>query len=376
MTYPRIDVGMYIPAKPPLAGVEQLVSAARQTPFDSVFMWDHILDFFPQAIWDEEFSWLASFSTSPHEWFDFQTLLGYLAGKAPEVRLGVGVAEPIRRHPIILAQAMLTLSHLSSRPPILGIGSGERMNTEPYGLEFSHSVSKLEEALQIIRLAFTSQGPITFQGRYFQLDNAVLDLQPAAGNTPEIWVSAHGPRMLQLTGQYGDGWYPFAVASPEDYAARLAVIRTAATEAGRDPDAITPAFHCITIVAPTEEEARMMLNTKAVRFLGLIFPGEIWQLFGREHPLGGRGFRGYLDILPQAYDRTTLDDAIDQVPPAMIESLLWGTPEQIVNKLRAFGEAGLRHVVPMVASAAVSEEAAQFSVQALGEIAQALQSGE
>ncbi len=60
----------------------------------------------------------------------------------------------------------------------------------------------------------------------------------------------------------------------------------------------------------------------------------------------------------------------------MIESLMWGTPEQLVHKFRAFGEAGLRHVVPILASAAVSEAAAQFSVQALGEIAQALQSGE
>ncbi len=48
----------------------------------------------------------------------------------------------------------------------------------------------------------------------------------------------------------------------------------------------------------------------------------------------------------------------------------------LVYKLRAFVEAGLRYVVPLVASAAVSEQAAQFSVQAMGEMARALQSGE
>ncbi len=85
MTYPRISVGMYVPAQPPLVGVEQLISAAEQFQLDSVFIWDHIVDFFPQAIWDEEFSWQASRSTSPHEWFEFQALLGYLAGKAPGV---------------------------------------------------------------------------------------------------------------------------------------------------------------------------------------------------------------------------------------------------------------------------------------------------
>ncbi len=50
MTAPRIDVGMYVPAKPPLSGVEQLVSVAQQNQFESVFIWDHVVDFFPQAI--------------------------------------------------------------------------------------------------------------------------------------------------------------------------------------------------------------------------------------------------------------------------------------------------------------------------------------
>jgi len=51
---------------------------------------------------------------------------------------------------------MLTLAHLSPRAPILGIGAGERLNTEPFGLSVSHQVSRLEEALQIIRMAFTA----------------------------------------------------------------------------------------------------------------------------------------------------------------------------------------------------------------------------
>ena len=62
MTYSRIDVSMYIPAKPPRARIEQLVSVAQQLPCNSMFIWDHVLDFFPQAIWDEEFSWLAKHS--------------------------------------------------------------------------------------------------------------------------------------------------------------------------------------------------------------------------------------------------------------------------------------------------------------------------
>ncbi len=207
-------------------------------------------------------------------WFEFQALLGYLAAKFPGVRLGVGVTEPIRRHPAILAQAALTLAHLSQRPPILGIGAGERLGTEPYGLDFSRSVGRLEEALQIIRRCLDDRGPIDFEGEHFRLRRAVVDLPAPDGRKPEVWVAAHGPRMLRLTGQYGDGWYPVFVASPEDYAARLETIRAAAREAGRDPDAITPALHTPIIIAPSEAEARAMLDSKPIRFFGLIVPDE------------------------------------------------------------------------------------------------------
>ena len=372
MASPRIAVGMVAPAKPPLAAVEALAGAAQALQLDSLFVWDHLQDFFPQALWDEEFSWLASQSQSPHEWFNYQVLLGYLAARSPGLRHGVGVTEPIRHHPVLIAQAMLTLAHMSQHPPILGIGAGERENTEPYGFTLSQPVSKLEEALQIIRRCFTSRGPIEFQGQHFRLQGAMLDLQPPEGRTPEIWLAAHGPRMLRLTGQYGDGWYPVFAGPPEQYAASLDVIRTAAKQAGRDPDRITPALHPPVVVAPTEAAAREMLNSKMIRFSCLLLSADVWQLFGLEHPLGP-GFRGYIDIIPEAYDRQTLDEAIAAVPPQMTEGLIWGTPEQVVSKIRAFGEAGLRYVVPMIFSAAISQEAARYTEGAMVQIAGALQ---
>lgn len=61
-------------------------------------------------------------------------MLGHLASRAGRLRLGVGVTEAVRRNPVVLAQAMITLAHLTKRAPILGLGSGERENTVPYGL--------------------------------------------------------------------------------------------------------------------------------------------------------------------------------------------------------------------------------------------------
>jgi phthiodiolone/phenolphthiodiolone dimycocerosates ketoreductase len=62
------------------------------------------------------------------------------------------------------------------------------------------------------------------------------------------------------------------------------------------------------------------------------------------------------------------------VPSDLVENgpLLWGSPEQIADKLRAFGEAGLRHVVLAPVSGLVSKSAAAYSLWAMRSITRSL----
>ncbi|WP_231639797.1 LLM class flavin-dependent oxidoreductase [Mycobacterium sp. Marseille-P9652] len=366
-------MGLQVGTQPPLGALRTFILAARAMRLDSVMVIDHFQNVFPTAIWDTELTWLAAERATPHEFFDYQVLFGYLAPRVGGMRLGVGVTEPIRRHPLVIAQAVTTLSYLTKRAPILGIGAGERMNLDPYGLDHSEPVARLEEALQIIRMSLTAQGPITFSGKFYRLDAARMDLKPAPGRQPEIWVAGHGPRMLRLTGRYGDGWYPTAVASPSEYSAKLRSVRTAAADAGRDPGAITPALHRFMVVGATERETRAMLETKAIRALGLMTPDDLWRQYGRTHPFG-ENFNPLVDFVPGNFDRPTLDEAIAAVPVEMIAEgpLLWGTPRQVVAKLRAFGDAGLRHVVLAPVSGLVSKRAALYGLWATGRIARSL----
>ncbi len=370
----KMAIGYQLGGMAPLGINRALTYFARLSRFDSIWLPDHWQGVIPSAIWKQEFPWAASQHESPHALFDYQVLMGYLAKSAGKLRIGVGVTDPIRRHPVLIAQAMLTLAHMTKRRPILGIGAGERENIEPYGLDFSEPVSRLEEALQIIRLCFSHQGPIDFCGKYYRLDHAMMDLHAPRGKTPEIWIGGQGPRMLRLTGQYGDGWYPTAIASPEEYAAKLAIIRTAAQEAVRDPQAITPALVQFIAVAPTEQEAREMLDTKAARLVALGAPSAEWRKVGAQHPFGDH-FRGYIDWVPEQYDRKTLEEGMAAVPPELLGyGLLWGTPEQVAGKLWAFGEAGARHVVLFLASAMLSRQAAIYGLRATRKIARWLRS--
>ena len=190
MANPRIATGVLAPISLPMSVIRMQAAMARVYRLDSLFVYDHFQEVFPSALWDRDFTWFARRVPSPHALFEYQTLLGSLAARAGRMQLGVSVTEPIRRHPVLIAQAALTLAHLTKRALILGIGSGERMNIEPYGLPGTHPVDRLEEALQIIRRCFTSHGPIDFAGKHFRLEGAVMDLQPPPGRTPEIWIAA------------------------------------------------------------------------------------------------------------------------------------------------------------------------------------------
>ena len=247
------------------------------------------------------------------------------------------------------------------------------MNSDPYGLDSSRPAGRLEEALQIIRLCLSAPGPITFSGNFFHLDRATMDLKPAPGRVPEIWVAGHGPRMLALTGRYGDGWYPTAVASPREYEEKLATIRAAARDAGRDPMSLTPALHRFTVIAATEREARAMLRTKVIRAFGLMAPADLWRRAGVAHPFGER-FNALVDFVPDHYDRKTMDEAIAAVPDLVVTEgpLLWGSPQQVVSRLREFGDAGLRHVTLAPVSGLVSKKAALYGLWAAGRVARSL----
>jgi phthiodiolone/phenolphthiodiolone dimycocerosates ketoreductase len=365
---PKVAVGLAIPPKPPLGALKQVIWATRLMRFDCLMLWDHLQDIFPKALWEKSFTWAAGENDSPHEFYEQQTLLGYMAPRAGRVSIGVAVTEAIRRHPVVIAQSMVTLAHLTKKAPILGIGAGERENIEPYGLSFANAVSRLDEALQVIRLCLDGTSPLNFEGKYFQLRNATFDLKPPRGRKPRIWVGALGPRMLELTGKYGDGWYPLGLLTPAEYGERLATVRDVAKRAGRDGSAIVPSLQPYIVVAPTHEEARAMLDTRTIKFFGLLAPAESWRKLGFSHPFGEE-YKGIQDFLPENYDRAFLDDAIANVPTEMSNAgLFWGTPKEVAAQLRPFVDAGMRHVVPQAMSAAISRKHALYSIRALRQI--------
>jgi phthiodiolone/phenolphthiodiolone dimycocerosates ketoreductase len=267
---------------------------------------------------------------------------GAVAVLTKNVPIATSVVDTVRRHPSLLAQTALTLDHLARGRFILGVGSGETENTVPYGFDFSKSVSRFEESLKVIRLLWESDGPVDFTGHFYQLHHARLDTEPFEGRFPRIWVGCSGPRMLEITGRYADGWWPADTYSPEDYAAKLKVIRDSAERAGRDPMAITPAFIWPCFICNDDAELAEILSAPLIKAYVLQIPAEIMNTYGFEHPLGD-GWRGYQDINPAVLPRERIVDMLKKVNVDAIRAIVPnGTPRKIARILKSLVEAGMQ----------------------------------
>jgi phthiodiolone/phenolphthiodiolone dimycocerosates ketoreductase len=258
------------------------------------------------------------------------------------VPIATSVVDTVRRHPSLLAQTALTIDHLSRGRFILGVGSGETENTVPYGFDFAKPVSRFEESLRVIRLLWESQGPVDFSGQFYRLRHARLDTEPYQGRFPRIWAGGSGPRMLEIIGRHCDGWWPAGAYSPEEYAAKLKVVRDSAERAGRDPLAITPAFIWTCLIADDEAELAEILAAPLVKANVLQISAAIMREHGYEHPLGD-GWRGYQDITPEALPRERIVAMLEKTTvEALMAVVPHGTPKQVARILKGYVEAGLR----------------------------------
>jgi alkanesulfonate monooxygenase SsuD/methylene tetrahydromethanopterin reductase-like flavin-dependent oxidoreductase (luciferase family) len=172
---------------------------------------------------------------------DTWTLLTAMAMRTKKIGLFTDVANLPLRPPAVLAKAAATLDLLSGGRVDLGLGAGGSFEAiKAIGgptLTRSGSVDALEEAIQVIRLMWSGQRGVRFDGKHYQL--AGVHTGPAPAHSIGIWLGAYKPRMLALVGRAADGWVPsLGYAQPADLLEGNRRIDEAAAAAGRDPRTI------------------------------------------------------------------------------------------------------------------------------------------
>lgn len=197
-----------------------------------------------------------------HPWFHTEGEAGFAwswLGAATQLtarRLGTCVTPATGHyHPGLIAQAFATLDLLHDGDIVIGLSTGEAMNSKPLGLpwpEYPERRERLKETLEIVHRLFEVDGFVTYGGEHFQLDEARLYSKPA--EPPELHVAANGPGTGSLAGRHCDGL--ITVLTGEDFTDRLyPAVRGYAEEAGRDPDVIETTLLLIASYDPDYERA-------------------------------------------------------------------------------------------------------------------------
>jgi phthiodiolone/phenolphthiodiolone dimycocerosates ketoreductase len=309
--------------------VEQCILCEKLN-FDSVWYPDHMVGGDPSTQWPEIYTTL--------------TMMGINTSKVIVAPLAT---DCLKRHPSVIAQTLATIDHIAGGRTALGIGAGEAMNITPYGIPIDNLYSRLKEALQVMNLLWAAdpENPATFEGRFYKLDSAFLQMKPVQQPHPPIYIGAFGPRMLEMTGEFGDAWIPFS-HTPESYQKCLnGPIKKGAERAGRSLSEIEPAFLGATSISNDHEQARKDIERAAKRFLVLL-PNVLQMVAPQiKHPGNPHTLVHWMSHL-KAEDMKVISETAEQIPSELaLQTVFWGTPDDCIGQVEKFYKAGCRHVI-------------------------------
>lgn len=254
------------------------------------------------------------FHTFPHATqevtYEAWTLMSALAASTDTIRLGQMCTCNSYRQPSYLAKVASSIDVISDGRLEMGIGAGwyegEYLG---FGYEFpkaSVRIGMLREAVEIMRAMWT-EDEVSYEGKYYHLQGAIN--QPKGVQQPHIplWIAGGGEKLtLNVAARYAN--YTNFGGSPEEFVHKSEVLAGHCRDVGRNFDEIVRSSNLAVICAATEAElgekkARLKANFKA------LVPDDIYQGLER-----------------------------------MVEESA-GTPEQIVERLRPWVDAGSRYVI-------------------------------
>jgi len=173
--------------------------------------------------------------------FEGLTLLSAMAAQTSRIRCGVLVIGNTYRHPAVLANIAATIDHISGGRLELGVGAGWwEMEHQEYGIELppiGRRIRMLGEALPILKSLWTAHRT-TFEGRYYQVTDALCEPKPVQQPSIPLWVGGAGERLtLRTVAESADGWNTFFMPEAE-YQHKLDVLAEHCRAVGRNPQDI------------------------------------------------------------------------------------------------------------------------------------------
>lgn len=265
------------------------------------------------------------------------TVLAYLAARTSRIRLGTAVVVLPWHNPVLVAEQAATLDLLSGGRFDFGVGKGYRKSEfAGFCIPPEEAGERFDEALAVIRKAWTSEGRFSHRGKRWRYDDIVVEPAPVQRPHPPLWMAAGSPDSIRRAAREGYNLLLDQIISVDQVIRNIGIFREECASTGRayHPTAVAVAralqlFH-------REEDRAAAIETRR-RVVGAI--GDI-----------AKG--------PRQFSRIEEDDApllglpdeviarIERLRAGGIAQILLVDPNAHVTNLRAFA----RTVMPAFAA--------------------------
>jgi len=252
------------------------------------------------------------------------TFMATVAARTDVLRVGTGIFQLPIHNPVRVAEQVATIDQVSAGRVSLGVGMGWwPLEYDVHGSVFAERGARMEEALQILRLVWSTEHA-TFDGRFHRFDDLTVYPRPVQAPHPPIWVAGVAKPAVDRAARLGDAWLWGPVQSLSAGGRCLDQYRSAAAAAGRPGEWILRRF--------------AWLGTDRRQIEDDVLPAYVNGLI--EH---------WRESTEDAEERALFArmDAGEAVSPQEIaaDRLLWGTPEDVIAQIQRYREStGCDHI--------------------------------
>jgi len=189
--------------------------------------------------------------------------LTYAASHTSRIEFGPLVSPITFRHPAMTTRMAASVDDLSGGRLILGLGVGwhEREHKQ-FGVPFYDKPTRIamfEDALEVTTKLLKSDTPVSYTGKHFSLEEAILLPRPQRPGGPRLLIGGNGPKKtLPLVAQYADEWNAVGIAASE-LKARNALLDNLLIERGRKPTDVKRSLMTHVTYGKTDADLRAKL---------------------------------------------------------------------------------------------------------------------
>lgn len=189
------------------------------------------------------------------------TSFAYLASATERIEFGPMVSPISFRNPVVSAWSAAAVDDLSGGRFHMGLGAGwQKREHRSFGfnlLEMRERFARFEEGVQVVKLLLQSDEPVSFDGSFYHLEDAVLLPRPARAGGPPIVIGGNGEkRTMPLAAHYADEWNSVFV-TPDRFAELSQHLDGLLAKEGRAPDSMRKTLmHRVTLGTTDLDVAR------------------------------------------------------------------------------------------------------------------------